>query len=136
MNDGPSDAEAHFQALDEQTPPPSYFVECLQCDWARCYRGDGGIPTVPHALHFVETGHDKIRSGNVVPHNTQEFTPAEWSDAIMFSAGVQYGNIYAARAIRAAVVKALPDEAHVAPGRERDVHTLEQVEAYKRSLTG
>ncbi len=112
----------------------AYFVQCLECDWARRYGGKRPWPTVPHAAHFIETGHDKINHGVEAPPDTPYFTIAEWGTAVTFSAGVQYGGIHTARTIKAKVLKALPDADHLAPGRERDVHTLEQVEAYKRDV--
>ncbi len=118
-----------------------YRVECLvpDCDWARTYRGSGAVPTCPHALHFIETGHDKLTSGlvgaRVKAPDYQipiELSAAEWAAAVAFSAGVTYGSVYTGRDIKKRVLAALPDDDHLAKGRERDERTLEEVEAYKQ----
>ncbi len=122
-----------------------YRVECLVegCAWARTYRGSGTVPTCPHALHFMETGHDKLTSGLVGARIKApdyqipiEFNEAEWEAAIAFSAGCQYGSINTGRDIKKRVIAALPDEDHLAKGRERDERTIEDVEQYKREVQG
>lgn len=121
-----------------------YQVECLVegCAWKRTYRGAGSVPTCPHALHFMETGHDRLTSGLVGARASRapdyqipiEFNEAEWEAAVAFSAGCQYGSINTGRDLKARVLGALPDEDHLAPGRERDERTLAQVEQYKREV--
>lgn len=118
--------------MTNKTPP--YHVTCNKCDWARKFPGRLTVPTVPHALHFLETGHDNITAGLGGPEATPEINEEEWQAAVMFSAGVTYGTLHVGRSIKARVLAALPDEEHLAPERAREMRALEEVEAYKREV--